>query len=355
MKLLFAIALLLFCIATQAQDTCNCLQNLDSVINKVTRNYAGYHDKVNTTTKEAYNKLVKSLQKEAVHNGTDSNCFRILKRYTGFFRDGHLGISLLKNSSHTSSDKSEAKPSKDIYAPSFLFPKKDWAILTFPSFDISYNDTIHKLFQQYHKELMSCRYWVVDIRGNDGGSSDCYAPLLPFLFTQPIVESGAGTWCSIDNVTASRQTFEDYKDQVDTITRNGWQKSIEKMESNVGKWMYSAGDTIVFNSVLQQPFFVAFLIDSGCASSSEILILKAKQSSKVKLFGTYTNGTIDYGDVLYWDDLPHHSFNLRIATARWNWIDTTGPIDITGIKPDVVINQKEKDWISYVMKNSKQQ
>lgn len=344
------ILLTFFCTHSVAQDTCNCLENLNIAIKKVSDNYAGFTDKVKPGNSQLYFNLVDSLQKAAPRNNIDIKCLTLLKKYTAFFHDGHLGISLLTKR-NTIKSITVTQPVSDKDIPSLIFQNRDWVIITIPSFSVEYTDTIRKLFDRYQLKLSKTKNWIIDVRGNDGGSEGVYAPILPFIYTNPIIVEGGKEWCSKDNVKAAREEYEDYKNQVDSITKSGWLKNIERMEANVGKWKSGAGDTIVFNKIKYRPAKVAILIDKGCASSTEIFIMKAMQSKKVTLFGVNTNGTVDYGNVKYWDDMPYKPFNLRIATLRWNWIDKTGGIDLTGIKPDVTVPNGTKDWIKYTMQH----
>lgn len=350
MKIIFSIIFLFLFTAAYSQNYCNCPENLEAVIRKVSDNYAGYADKVNTKSIAKYNYLLDSLKIVAHTANVDTVCLKILKAYTKFFRDGHCRINLLsKNKSTPSPQPQSAKHSIDPDTPSIRYINKDWVLITIPSFDISYNKRVHQLFETNKAKLIKTNNLIIDIRGNSGGGEDVYKPLLSYLYTNPIYVDGASTLCSVDNVKNLRIDYEDYKDQVDSVTKIGWLKSIQRLENNLGKWLtIDSGDTIKFSKPYPTPKQIAILIDNGCTSSTEIFLLKAKQSKKVALFGTNTYGMVDYGNVTYYDDLPYKYFNLGIATIRWNWIDRIGAIDNVGIKPDVYINTKT-DWVKFVL------
>lgn len=78
---------------TTPQDSCNCLLNLNHFIEKVTTNYAGYHDKVNDRTLKKYNALIDSLRQKATEATNLRTCYDILERYRLFFYDKHLQLS----------------------------------------------------------------------------------------------------------------------------------------------------------------------------------------------------------------------------------------------------------------------
>jgi hypothetical protein len=71
-------------------SNCNCLINLDYVIDKVSHNYAGYADKVNDKTKAKYTALVDSLQIIAKAETSLRGCDKIIRKYCDFYYDKHL-------------------------------------------------------------------------------------------------------------------------------------------------------------------------------------------------------------------------------------------------------------------------
>jgi photosystem II stability/assembly factor-like uncharacterized protein len=100
-KLLFPLLCVLFFTACRTMPSktvseikppsdCNCLINLDYVIDKISHNYAGYADKVNDKTKAKYTALVDSLQIIAKTETTLRGCDKIIRKYCDFYFDKHL-------------------------------------------------------------------------------------------------------------------------------------------------------------------------------------------------------------------------------------------------------------------------
>ncbi|MEI9810616.1 MAG: S41 family peptidase, partial [Bacteroidota bacterium] len=76
---------------TVAQD-CNCAGELNSLIKKTETNYAAYYLNVKDGNRTLYDKLVTTLKEKALH--TDfADCYYVLRSYTDFFKDGHLGVA----------------------------------------------------------------------------------------------------------------------------------------------------------------------------------------------------------------------------------------------------------------------
>ena len=91
-QLTCAIALFLAAQFTHAQDNCNCLLNLNNFVEKVSNNYAGYADKVNSKTKDGYFLMVDSLKKRAEIATDLRTCYNVLEKYRSFFYDKHLQL-----------------------------------------------------------------------------------------------------------------------------------------------------------------------------------------------------------------------------------------------------------------------
>lgn len=72
---------------------CDCKENLDSLILKTERNYAGFPAKVGEGTKDAYNKLVMETRENAATTEGAKECFHIMEKYVKYFRDRHFGLA----------------------------------------------------------------------------------------------------------------------------------------------------------------------------------------------------------------------------------------------------------------------
>lgn len=73
-----------------AQDNCNCEQALKQLIQKIETEYPGFNEK--TKDKLLYNNYKETLLSETRTN-QDYSCIELLKKYTDFFKDGHISIA----------------------------------------------------------------------------------------------------------------------------------------------------------------------------------------------------------------------------------------------------------------------
>lgn len=77
--------------AQPTRPTCACAPLLEETIRTVTTVYAGYDDKVTPHTRPPYARLLARLRREAPRQTTGRGCYEILRRYTAFFHDSHVG------------------------------------------------------------------------------------------------------------------------------------------------------------------------------------------------------------------------------------------------------------------------
>lgn len=90
--------LLSFSNALISQDrNCNCLENLNRLIEKTEENYAGFPTKVNQGTKAGYQELVKSVKSRASAVTRPEACYYLLKEYIRYFKDKHFILSYIGN------------------------------------------------------------------------------------------------------------------------------------------------------------------------------------------------------------------------------------------------------------------
>ncbi|WP_461136995.1 S41 family peptidase [Spirosoma lituiforme] len=188
---------------------------------------------------------------------------------------------------------------------SFNVIDANFCYLKLSSFNVA--DSAFNTVLSHHKEVIGrTPHLIIDLRGNagGGGSLESWDEFVRLIYTQPIVDPGV----------------------------------TEKVE---GKLISYPGRTIRRDSVVKMPHKIALLIDSGGASSAELLLEYARQSQKVTLFGSPTSGTMDYGTVRPYR-LICGLYEGYVATVRSDWT-LHGKIDETGYQPDVVIGDDQFD------------
>jgi len=242
-------------------------------------------------------------------------------------------------------DKAAAILAADPYRPYFKVLDKNTCLLAIPSAMLDYKSEIDSLLKANDALIKHTASFIIDVRGNGGGSVLCFENLLPLLYTRPFISKGAAVMATPDNI-------RDYYELTDFPNVSDSMKQVFKKEAR-DLWAHQGGiynlwpgDTLAFDTVLPYPRKVAILINEDCASSTELFLIKARQSSKVTMYGRHTMGAVDYADAAT-TRLPCSLFRLRYSTSRSNRLPAER-IDNIGIQPQVKIPGNVKDWVEYV-------
>lgn len=471
MKKLILAFLLPFSLSAFAQDSCNCLLNLNHMIEKVSLNYAGYKDKVKPATEQRYNVLIDSLRQAAGTANDLKTCYQLLDKYRLFFLDKHLqlkgdlppaennasatpsaapvqtgwtkdsiykylttnkltplegvwktegyeiGVMLNKKSrqyeaiivsaenknwregmlkfSSTSQHKNSfvtayrmgnfsidtttvvlnknfieiqrfgswqkmfpaGKDSftKAVYSTMFggqvQLRMLDAATLyiALKSCDLANKPILDSLLKANAARLKTIPNWIVDFRGNGGGSTDVFQNLLPYFYTKTMYDKGDKHWMTPEQTTSFKKFTEENRTLMDTGTLSYLTKIIRFGEANPNSWYDSGSDSLKYDKVLAFPKRVAVLSDRNNGSSGETFLLTAKGiSDKVTVFGENSAGYMDYGDLQEFT-FPCKKLMMYIPSRRSNYLDDGVTYSYTGIPPDVFIPAKNKDWIGFVV------
>lgn len=459
---LYLFVLLLSPNNTFAQSSqCDCRENLEEVITKITDNYPGYPIKITRANEAHFKHFTDSLRKLA-DTATNVTCFPILQRWLSYFKDKHLNILLNDNPDNASfirstfatalkypitedsllkkwesspphsleglwslgnslrvalvqkendyigvvtkgdnlfwtpgqvkfelknageqkwsaviynryhlgdsfttyldehavsislkgtkwvkifpSLKSDIKP---IPLDSFYFSRLDsnTTLLRLPIFDLKFKPLIDSLITSNLDVIAHTPNLIVDLRGNLGGFNVCFEKLLPLIHTKDtIITPGPIIKATDDNI----RLYEDLLNNKDFPEKDKLLviRLIDGLKKHRNGYYQEPDEIMTYTDKYPQPKKVVLLIDEGCASATEFLILDAKQSKKVTLFGKRSAGIVDYSNLVAPRALSCSRFVLWCPTARSARLPQH-PIDNIGIKPDVEIPDQE-NWINFV-------
>lgn len=172
---------------------------------------------------------------------------------------------------------------------------------------------------------------ILDLRDNGGGSDNACEGLIPYFYTQPIKMIGADILASETTISAYKKYLDDKnlsKADFDNINNK-----VARMEKAKEQWVRNNEDET--DSSLQPkpyPKKIVILINKWCGSSTEELLLAARQSSKVILACENTVGNLDYSNIV---QIPFSCFpyTLVYPTTRSRRLNTHQGIDNIGIAP----------------------
>lgn len=288
---------------------------------------------------------------------------------------GKLG-SWVKLGVESDKNENQALMGNQAYEP-FAFKKisDDIGYLSIKTFEGYFKSMFDSVLQANQEEMIRLPKMIIDVRGNGGGSDALLAGLLPLIYTDTIFTEMPQLYVTEDNFRVYDDFLQDLL--LDSLkygseTINHLRKLVSKLE-NSAKGTFvpmfdsidelgrersgSIGDKLfIFHNILkddtkymltftnpenlpQYPDKIVLLMDRGCASTCENLILMANQSSEVITLGQNSGGYKGYGNVF--PVKTPMGYQLSMSTTRY---EDSSKYEFVGIEPQVYI-QDDEDWI----------
>jgi len=332
---MFRLGLFLFtALLGNASNASPCVADLEDAAHFIAANDAGARDHL-ASHGPAIATAFDTARRAAKGAPDDAACDGILNTYVLAWRPTHMGIVPARWSAGAAPSVQPAPPEPPS-GPRFQALGKDTALLVLPSFGEHLGNAVPKLLAEHRTALAARKYWIIDVRGNSGGSDAHHAPLRPWLFDGPLQRHGVEFLVTPANIQA----------QQDACLRIGNPQWCVQMMAPVaarmrsrpmGSFALMAERPVVAETVVlepRRPQRVAVLADGGCASSCEQFVLDARASYRVKIAGRPTMGAIDYANGRY-HALPSGR-TLFYATSRSTRLPAMR-VEGIGIAPDVLL------------------
>ncbi|WP_223579126.1 S41 family peptidase [Sphingobacterium sp. GVS05A] len=229
-------------------------------------------------------------------------------------------------------------------------------LLRIPSFNGRQKQTIDSLTAVHKPQLEKTENLIIDIRNNGGGSDGSYAEIIPFLYTNPIRTVGVTFYSTKLNNQRMLDFCEKYEEYgIDPKDVPFYKAAYDSLSNHLGKFVNLRPNRTMINidsshTALPYPKQVAIIINGGNGSTAEQFLLEAKQSKKVKLFGTTTAGVLDISN-MYFVESPCKEYRLGYSLSKSYRIPEMA-IDNKGIQPDFYIDKSipAHEWVDHVRK-----
>ncbi|MEO8449918.1 MAG: S41 family peptidase [Gemmatimonadota bacterium] len=252
-------------------------------------------------------------------------------------------------------DRGLVDPS-DAHRPTLLIRGRT-VVLSIPSHDPSYKRALDSLIRENAAQLSTATKLILDLRGNEGGSSFMTNGLMPYVMSDslrpsPLPDGPAVILSSEDQIRYATRSFAS-PGGVDSSP--GLQRLLARMRANPGKLVPLADsldppDDEPRDSVRPGLRKVGLLVDRGTVSAAEAFLVRAMRSRRVTVFGEATGGALDYQSVSivrFQASGKRWYFGYPTITARADL--PKGGIKGRGVQPNIRIEwSREPDPIGRV-------
>jgi len=354
-------------------QNCDCEKELNWVISTFKENDAGFQYIVDKKGINDYNRFTENILTKSQQENDIKNCQKIIEEWLNYFRKGHQFVMTFgkndwelfpfympsgykpvrlveeKKVEEKKVEKQDSEKKEEPKDPYIKSLSNKTLYLYIPSFAASYKTKIDSVLHANEVLLKETPNLIIDIRNSRGGSDDSWSRIIPYLYTNPIRSVGM-------EIKATELNKEGYNSLVKMFEANNnkemveyCQKIITQMDEHMGNFFVPEGEKAVSidSSYIKLPYpqKVGIICDKFNGSSDEEFLLAAKQSSKVKVFGKTTLGTLDISNI-----------NLAFSPSGIFWIGYGMSksyripdfcIDDIGLQPDYFIDRSVTDWIKF--------
>ncbi len=237
--------------------------------------------------------------------------------------------------------------------PYFEKVNKTTTLLRIPTFAWQEKHNIDSIILANKETILNTPNLIIDIRNNGGGSDGSFRELLPILYTNPIRTIGVELLSTPLNNKRYLDILNGKYGEVNEEQRKRLQKRYDKLSQHIGEFVmmnkYPVSET-TYDTIYRYPQNIGIIINEFNGSTAEQFLLAAKQSKKVKLFGTTTTGVLDISN-MYSVSSPNNEFKLFYCLSKSKRIPHMA-IDGKGIQPDYYIDEDipKYQWMNYVIK-----
>ena len=224
-------------------------------------------------------------------------------------------------------------------------------LLRIPTFDNSAKKDIESLIATHKDKILKTENLIIDIRGNMGGDNESFDAIIPLLYTNPIRTVGIEYLSTKLNNRRMLDMLNNPELTLNEREKKWLKDAYQNLEQHLDSFVNLEPNKISIkqlNNSAAYPKNIGIIINEENGGSAEQFLLAAKQSKKVKLFGSNTFGALDISN-MYFVISPCKEFELGYCVSRSMRIPEMS-IDNKGIQPDYYLDKSVPayQWLTFV-------
>ncbi len=263
-----------------------------------------------------------------------------------YYPDFKLRAGILGDSWFKQSKKERVNHSLKQRAFDFKILQDSIAYLQIPTFSGDYSAMIDSVYKATATQIQNTPYLIIDVRNNGGGSDSNAAPLLDYIYTNPIQGDKVSLYVTEDNIKMWERWYKEIQQDPENYGKEDlkwFKREIKRMKRAKLNTFITRSKGKLHKQKLnpKRPKKVAIIQNKNCASSCETLLFWAKQSSNTILVGENSGGYVGYGEVGE-VQTPCYQYTLYCTMTRY---EAQRKYEVIGVAPEHYLDMDE-DWVT---------
>ncbi|ANU38471.1 S41 family peptidase [Vibrio scophthalmi] len=316
-----------------------CLHEFRELTRLVEENYAGYADVARQDVE-----LAQERTRERIQYNPAIDCFAELSNWLTIFADPHLEILPIESAEHHRGKKIAMTEIQAAQASIDWLPS-DVAHVRLPMFDDSAQQNLSEFIHRNRQQLHAAEGMIIDVRGNRGESFIAMRQWLALIGSEEYLSR----WHVLAS-PANKTHYQQRLEQVDSVqlpkVNAMYTKLLNQMDAYPNTWIEYLWPTVNSDLILPNLHTIYLLIDDEVANAAEEFVIAARSNSHVTVMGTHTKGALDYGEAVTYPIGVEDGYHVLIPSQKRVWYQY-GPIDNSGLAPDVFVRMEGKALVSH--------
>jgi len=180
-----------------------CIQDLDALPGFLLENDTGAPDHLAQFGQKHFDDALAEAKSAALQIRGNASCAPVITKYLRAWRRGHLWVEDIVAAPPAAAPEQSAKDAPVLHpttAPTIEILSTKTLRLTLKNFEPYNRDALIALIEAHHEDLAAHPNWIVDVRGNGGGSDSSYEPLMPWLMPDGVANAGTAILATPANI-----------------------------------------------------------------------------------------------------------------------------------------------------------